>query len=459
MASAHFDAHWLAEALRLREQRSGRLDDAALRDELARLPADFETRALARARALAHGLGWDSALSLWHRNARLSLLGLAALASTSGAGLALATLGDAARPVNLVWALGGLLGMHALALILWLFGMASGGAAAGGALGQAWLGLTRRFTPTAAGAELAAALPRLLARNRLVRWLLGMVSHGLWAVLLLSALLTLLALLSVRRYTFVWETTLLDGAALSAVVEGLGALPALLGVATPDFSTLTSALQDDPTRRAWAHWLVACVLCYGLAPRLLLWLFCRQRWRAAGQSLHIDLAAAGNLQLRQHLLPDHLALGVADPAPDHLVEARAPQVRLDTSAGSALVGVELGSGLAWPPALVRPLKLLERVETREQRRELLARLAVAPPRRLLVACDARLSPDRGSYALISELAACSGEFALWLMLPAAAAPGARLQHWREGLLQMGFAPQQIITDTAPALQWLEAVDG
>lgn len=456
MPTAHFDAHWLAEAIRLREARDGRLDDDALPAHAFAAEPGFERRALARAAALAERLRWPEALAEWHRNARICLLGLLALATTSGAGLALAVLGDPGRPVNLVWALVGLLGMHLVSLALWLAGSVGHGAGGGGALGRFWLSLSARIPAARRTPDLIAALPRLLARNGLARWLFGMVSHGLWASLLLSALLSLLALFSVRRYGFIWETTILDADAVRAVVDALALLTRPLGFAPPDAGTLVGAIQADADRRAWAHWLVGCVAIYGLAPRLALWAWCRRRWRAASASLTIDLSLPDNLLLRERLMPDRAALGISDAAPAALVEPAAPRVRIDSASGSALLGIELGEGLGWPPALGKPLSLIERIETREDRRAALSAIASNPPRRLVVACDARLSPDRGTFALIAELVAHAERCLVWLMLPPGVDAGARLGHWREGLARMGFAADSVVSDSEAARLWLEA---
>lgn len=457
MALAPFDAHWLAEAVRLREARAGRLDDAALLPALRAEHDGFEPRALARAEALAGRLGWREALDQWHGHARLTALLLAALASSSGAALAYATLGDPGRPVNLVWALLGLLGMHLLSLALWLAGLLAGRGTTGAALGRLWLGLVRRVPVARKIPELGQALARLLAHDHLARWLFGMLSHGLWALLLCSALLTLLALFSLRRYGFVWETTILPPGALGTLIGLLDLAPRLVGLGAPDPATL-DALPADGVRAAWARWLLACVALYGLLPRVLLWAWCRQRWHAAERGLHLDTRLPDVLLLRQHLTPDHGGARIADPAPASIGNAHLAQPSLSASAGGALLGVELGPDLAWPPPLARPLKMLQRIETRADRQRALDRLAADPPRRLLVAFDARLSPDRGSYALLAQLAAHAGSTAACLLHPASAVDEARLQHWREGLEDVGLPAALVLTDLAAATLWLEHAD-
>ena len=457
MAASRFDAHWLAEALRLREAEGGRLDDSELLPALQASPGDFETRALMRAQALGERLGWHRALSRWHANARLTALLLAALATSAGAGLALAAVGDGTRPINLVWALLGLLGMHLLSLLLWLGAGLMPVGEPGAALGRLWLRLVRRVPTARRVPELGQALGRLLARGALARWLFGMISHGLWALLLASALLALLTLFSLRRYGFVWETTILSADALASLVAAIDGLPRLIGIGAPDIGTL-DGLQPDAARAAWARWLMACLVIYGLLPRALLWLWCQRRWRAAGERLSLDMALPDNLLLRRRLMPEHGSAHVADPAPAGIDRAQLPPApRLEASAGGALVAVELGPDLPWPPRTPVPLKLLERVESRTERKRTLQALADDPPRRLLVAFDARLSPDRGSYALLAQLAAHAAMTAAWLASPAGTR-GAHLEHWREGLAEAGLASSLILADEATAMLWLEHAD-
>ncbi|MCB1907509.1 MAG: DUF2868 domain-containing protein [Rhodocyclaceae bacterium] len=458
MTTSRFDAHWLAEAVRLREARAGRLDDSALLAGLQASPRDFDSRALARAGALAERLGWHQALVQWHGNGRLTGLLLAALATSGGAGLALAAVGDGGRPVNLVWALLGLLGMHGLSLLLWLGGNLVPAGGSGAALGRLWMRLLRRVPAARRIPELGEALARLLARDGLARWLFGMISHGLWALLLASALLALLTLFSLRRYGFVWETTILSPDTLALLVATVDGLPRLLGLGAPAIDTL-SGVQADAARAAWANWLMHCVALYGVLPRLLLWAWCQRRWRAAGERLALDMALPDNLLLRRRLMPDHGSGHVADPAPAGIDHAQMPPApRLEASAGGALVAVELGPDLPWPPDSGISLKMLERVESRDDRRRALQALAADPPSRLLVVFDARLSPDRGSYALLAQLASHATRTAAWLASDPAGGDGAHLEHWREGLAELGMSPSLILTDEAAAMLWLEHAD-
>ena len=107
-----------------------------------------------------------------------------------------------------------------------------------------------------------------------------------------------------------------------------------------------------------------------------------------------------------------------------------------------------------------------RLDSREQRRAAREFFAAHPPRRLLVAVDARQTPDRGSLGLIAELADHAQSIRVWLAGldvreaadsgtagsadrgPAAAdgaaergagaAQAGRLRQWREGLAGIGL---------------------
>lgn len=135
------DRIWLTEAVRLREEHAGPLDDdeanRQARTQGGDLPALIERRAL----WLAHRDGLIEALRHWRQGARLGALALILLALFTGAGLAFAALGDGQRPVNVFWALGSLLGLNLLTLLGWLLGLLLTGDSSG-ALGRLWLWLS-----------------------------------------------------------------------------------------------------------------------------------------------------------------------------------------------------------------------------------------------------------------------------------------------------------------------------
>jgi hypothetical protein len=445
-----FERHWLAEAIRLQERRHGPLEDADAVRQARRAPPDAAARILARAEVLARREGLVAQVRPWQRQARAVLAVLALLAVAGGAGSAASVLGTGIHPVNVVWAIAGLLGLHALMLLLWCVGLLLP-AAGGASLGRAWLWLTERLAHPFRASLLPAALASLLGRTRLARWWLGAVSHGLWTLALLSALLTLLALLATRRYDFVWETTILPADGFVALVRGLGAVPGWLGFAVPDPATVRASgdapLADAEARHAWSAWLVGCLVVYGLAPRLLLWLGCLAGWYHGRRTLRLDTGLPGYAELVSRLLPASDRLGVHDPAPPLPPPIALRAHRGGTDAGRLVVGLELGEDIPWPPPLGHA-RDGGRVAAREERHALADALAAHPPERLLVACDGRLSPDRGSVAFIHELAGYAGQTAVWLMAPR---DEARRVHWHEALAAIPWR----FDDRDQALAWLE----
>ncbi|WP_252273585.1 DUF2868 domain-containing protein [Pseudomonas subflava] len=452
--SNHLQCLWLCEAVRLREEHAGPLEDSEANRLARQTGTDLATRIQARALFLAGRDGQTRALRHWLQGGRLALLALAVLALLSGAALAFAALGDGSRPVNVFWALGSLLGLHLLTLLGWLFGLLFAGEHQA-ALGRLWLWLSEKLARDAAAAQLGPALVLLLRRRRLNRWLLGALVHGLWLLALGCAAVMLLLLLSTRRYGFVWETTLLSGDAFVTLTHLLGGLPALLGFPLPDVETIrasgAAALTDEAARHAWAGWLLGVLLVFGLLPRALLLLLCLWRWRHGSMRLSLDLDLPAYRLLAERLQPPAERLGVIDPAPAALPEPHAGQ-RLEAGGGALLVAVELDAGRPWPPALGKGVADAGVLDGREQRQRLLDQLGRFPPARLAIAVDPRRSPDRGTLALLGELSRNAAATRIWLLPPppGEALDSQRLGDWHEALQRLGLT----FSDASPAA-WLE----
>lgn len=448
------DRLWLTEAVRLREEHAGPLDDEEANRQARAGGGDLSTLIERRALWLARRDGLLEALRHWRQGARLGAIALAVLAIFTGAGLAFAALGDGQRPVNVFWALGSLLGLNLLTLLGWLLGLALAGDS-GGALGRLWLWLSEKFARDARAAQLAPALPVLLQRQRLGRWLLGLGVHGLWLLAMTCALLMLLALLATRRYGFVWETTILGESAVVGLTQALGALPALLGFGVPDGEQIrasgTLAGDLESARRQWAGWLVGVVLVYGLLPRLLLAALCLWRWRRGRAALAIDLEQPSYRLLRERLQPPSERLGIRDAAPAQL-HAPSAGAQLEAGAGAVLVAIELDGSRPWPPPLPKGVADAGVLDDREGRRRLLDQLTRFPPARLAIACDPRRSPDRGTLALLGELSRCAAATRVWLLQAPTgeALDSARLDDWHQALDALGLAHS-----SAAPLSWLE----
>lgn len=454
-----FGSRWLAEAVRLREEDEGmRVDSDAVRQIIGRVQG-AESRILARASFLGERDGTLQALRAWRTRARLVMWVLMVFALLSGFGAALAVLGDGDRPVNVVWALGGLLGINIFSLMLWLGGLMLDGGGTGGAFGRGWLWLSRRFSSGGdAGVHVARALVGLLGRSGLIRWWLGSVTHGLWLLALCGALAGLLVALSARSYGFVWETTILPADAFTAFVDAVGWLPAMAGFAIPDADTVrasgSAVIADEAGRLAWSSWLLGCLVTYGIVPRALLWAGCLGYFGFGRRSLRLDLGLPAYAALVARYAPQSDRIGITDVAPRGLWSARIGRPHRVDSHAAVIVGLELRDDLSWPPTLPQGVQQLGVVDSREQRRQTIARLEANPPARLLVACDSRLSPDRGSVSLIAELSRHAGDCRVWLIMPPMEHEITRMASWHEALADAGFGPQAVFDDQTAAIAWL-----
>lgn len=448
------DTLWLTEAVRLREEQAGPLDDLEANRRARANGGDLTTRIQSRGLWLAERDGMRAALLHWKQGARLALIALAIFAVLSGAGLAFAALGDGQTPVNVFWALGSLLGLNLILLFSWAMSFSLPGQSTA-SFGRIWLWLSEKLARDAQAAQLAPALIVLLQRQRLNRWALGALIHGLWLLALVSALVLLLMLMATRRYGFIWETTILGSDTFVSLTQTLGTLPALLGFAVPDETMIRAsgdtALVVESGRQAWAAWLVGVLLVYGIVPRMILALICLARWRVGRAALGLDLTLPGYSQLRERLMPSSERLGVSDAAPEQLHQVL-PDSAAQNSDGALLVAIELDDQQPWPPQLPDTVVNAGILDSRESRLKLLDQLTRFPPARLVIACDPRRSPDRGSLALIAELARCAGTTRVWL-LPAPVGQHLdreRVSDWHVALDQLELT----WNDTAP-LNWLE----
>jgi hypothetical protein len=457
-------AHWLAELVRLREAHWGPLEDADAVRRARLLDADLPARILARATLLAQREQLAPLVDAWRRSALGMLAALFLLAAISGAAAALGALGDGSRPVNVLWALGALLGLHVLTFLLWLASFLFRASAATG-LGRLWLWATRKLARGPDGALVPQAFLNLLARAGALRGLFGSVSHLLWLTALCAALAALLAVLSTASYRFIWATTLLAPDTFVSFTQAIGWLPAQLGFPMPDAAMVrasdgTQVLSAD-AQVQWSIWLIGVLVVYGILPRLLAGVLCVAGTLRALRGLRIDPALPGFSALRDRLEPPALSTGIDRPV-DPLHE---PRVGATPAAGldgrPVVLGLELPPDLAWPPGnLPAAVQQAGNLDTREERNRVLDALARTAATRLLIACDARQTPDRGTLSLIAELAAHAAQTRVWLIPPRAdAAAATRAPLWRERLLALGLAADAVVQAPDAPFEWLESGNG
>jgi len=485
--AGRFRTCWLAETLRLRETLWGPLEDAAETRQARALGGSFADRLGHRARALARRENLDVTLGRWSGMARLALLIMALAALLAGAGAALGALGDGGRPVNVMLALAALLGLNALTFVFWLASFAfTTSSQSGSWLGGCWLWLTRRLARGPDAALAPRALVELLERHKALRWTLGGVSHALWTLALGCAVVTLLAILSTRRYSFNWETTLLSPDTFVWLTSALGWLPVRLGFAmpTPDMVRASDGLAALPAtaQTLWSSWLIGCIVTYGLIPRVAALILSLGVVRSRLRRLTLDTGLPGFAELRDRLDPASERAGVDKPPGDDRVAGLQPASQYSLQPGqAALAGIELAPNVPWPPAGLPPdVANMGVIESGGQRRALLERLAKASPVRLLLICDARQTPDRGTINLLAELASLAQETRIALAqvpktadaqppssshtvsaattplddVSGAGEPAPRTRAWLDRLQAAGFAREHIIWPPRQALNWL-----
>ena len=139
-----------------------------------------------------------------------------------------------------------------------------------------------------------------------------------------------------------------------------------------------------------------------------------------------------------------------------------PALKSTNSAVQAMItGIELES--EWPPfglgsAIVRTVM----IDSRDTRHVALSQVAQLNPRRLVIACDARHTPDRGTLRLIAELSSYAGKTLVWLQPPDEAEPptGAhgRISVWKNQLHAEIKVDVLVTPLLAPVSDWLGRPD-
>lgn len=441
----------LARALALIEERQP-LDDTAELAAAWREGRDLPQRVLARAWRLGDRLGLVSTLQGLTRHAGwLAVLGLV-LVLLSSAGMLQAVLGSG-RHINVVHAFVAVLGLHALTLLLWLLSLPWRPEGIG--LGRWFWRLEGGRGPPERQALLAAGL-ELLQQQGLGRWLLGALSHGLWAMAFALALLWLALVFSFQAYELSWETTILPRDTLPEFVDLVGRWPAWLGL--PVASTERLVTADAAERhRLLAWWLMLAVVAWGLLPRLLLCAVCTAlaRWRL--QRLAPDTAAPWVRRLASRFAALQASAVIdADEVPNAPVHPSTAATR--PRAPLALVGFELPPEQAWPPpdlatpAAGPPPTLCLRLDGgAHERQQVLAALDGAAIRSVLLVVDGGTSPDRGTGRFIAALQADGRRgLALWLL---AGPAGLNERRWSAWLATLEDPPPAFDTPQAAAA-WL-----
>ena len=438
----------LAETVRLIEQE-GPLEDQDIMREAFHDAAGPEERLLARGVLLGRRLQLDSELTRWKRAAWGVVMLLALLAFLSAYGAASAVVGGG-RTVNVVTAFFALLGLPTLTLVIWLMAIVTRGAGLFGYLsfGNILLWLLARLPGERRPHALvmANAVHGMLERERSVPWAFGVVSHATWTLALLLVLAALGFAFSFHAYQLTWETTILDAGFFNRFVALTGMLPHWLGFPLP-------GATPGANHRAFAWWLMGCVLAYGLLPRVLFGIVSWAAWRRTMHRLRLDTAAPYYRKLLARF--DEMEASQVVDKEQHLTveDDSSPAIPAAGNDDGAVVGFELPPEAAWPPSPLPPrLALVERISgASTERRAVLDRLSAIRPGSLLLVCHAGSTPDRGTERFFREASRHAPRAAL-LLTPAA--DGNDVQRWRQWMAQAGLDSMTCFDDGASAASWM-----
>ena len=447
---------WLCEALRLKETQWGQFDDRAACLRAAREPTAMQQIA-ARANFLGETSGVKLALGRVQSGLWVAFIVLLVIAVLVGGSAALAALGAGFRPVNVVSALVVLLGVNLFSLVLWIVTLIVG-IGSGGWLAQSWQWLVRKL---ATGPEVGLAGQAwwsLWQQAGGLRWVLSSVTHASWLIASLTMLAVLYFTLSIRHFDFAWETTLLSADSFVALTQFVGVVPHWFGFAIPDSETVRASghlsRNSVQAQALWASWLTGALVCYGVLPRSLLLLVSLAMVARAWPRTQPQLLSPYYQALLLKMAP--AALSPEGQVPPQIKLRYPPVLKgADSATRAMMTGIELET--EWPPVgLGCEIVHTMMIDSRDTRNMALGHVAQLNPRRLVIACDARQTPDRGTLRLIAELASYASKTLVWLQ-PAGGADG-RIPVWKNQL-HTALEVEVLVTPLlAPVSEWLGRSD-
>lgn len=419
---------WLTETVRLIEKESGRFSDEDANRQASSIDGDLSDRIIQRAMVISDRNGLKEAQSDWLNSVKVSMIILCIISLFTGAGLAFSAL--AQNPVNLYWALLCLLGVHFVTLCLWGISCLFLPNESGSIFIHAWLWLAKKLSRKTTISQLLPAFITLFGKQ--IRWLIGLIVNLFWSVILFSALVVLVILLSTKHYSFEWQTTLLSADAIISITRLLGEIPSLLGFSLPNADMIRSseqALSNGEIRSAWAVWLLGIFIVYGIAVRVMLLIFCWLKWVVACQRISLNTQYPEYQRLIHDLEPiplksitdkerDDRHFGTAFEPFSHVIGHKKWLVAIDVE----------NSWLA--PAQIAFLGLLN---NSEQRSNTLDFLQQNPAEKLLIAIDTNRSPDRGMINLINGLMKKSTQTKVWFINQ-----GRQYNNWLESLQKLNI---------------------
>lgn len=433
MSKERFQDIWLTEAIHNIEAKSERFADASANAKAKIAAQSTQGRIIKRAYFLAEGAGIIKAQRYFIQSAKLARWILFFIAIVVGCGLALTVL--ATNPINIFWAISGLIGMHFIALIIWLGSFFLTQQETPHLLLRCWIWLTKRFAPRANELGLLPSLFSLLTKNNAMRWLIGCMTHAFWFVILTSATLTLIFIFSFKSYQFIWQTTLLSETDFIHIVNALGYFPSLIGFTLPNTELIIKTGQTLQTQlveqHAWALWLIGIVFVYGVLIRFILLLLCFAMWKRSINNIDLEWDNVDYQYLAERLSPSTESIGIIDAENKQTESFKTISPALKGT-GNAVIAIEVEK-LPDLTSLSSSAPFLGEINDRNQRRVILEALYANPLDRLLILVDSARVPDRGMIYLIRELAENAKQTRIFVL-----GNGQYAAHWIETISELAL---------------------
>ncbi len=418
MTTSTFDKRVLIEQIRYIEAQQPLACNTENGSPTPSKNSDFEHRLWQRAQSLvkSHDLPQLRHAARLSRYANTITLIVAAILGAMGVNYAVTNL----HTINIYWLLLVLLGFNFLSMLLWLTGISlniKGLTTSMLARPGSWL-VTHFKRPKATHkrnkirTQADRAWLACHFSGAVGKWQLSKISHQLWLVYLATGLVVLVILLMVRQYDFVWGTTLLSDTAFVNLTAALSVPLEALGFATPSANQVMETrigMAQTLTiehRSQWAQFLLGALLCFGLFPRILLWIWSALMTTHARRRFRLDYYLPYYIRLHQQLMPlaSQGQIIDADTAPPSISETPVltpvPHVLPDKT---QWVAVELGNNVNWPPASVKANNNLGQVVDSDSLASIVQRLQSNHCPVIAVAVSSARPTDRGVQRVIASL--------------------------------------------------------
>lgn len=342
--------------------------------------------------------------------------------------------------LNFFLILVGILGMNTLMLLVWLI-QALRRHANRASLPPFLLGFNQQDAVNQAILQLYTAP----AFRPYVYWRKSVMTHRLALMGLVGMFASALMLLLVRQYRFNWESTLLNDGHFAKVVAILAWLPDKLGFSVPNAQAVMAGrnLGDIASASAWGSLLLGSIVCYGILPRLVAWLYCLWRVRQTPPQLDLSLPYYQNiLQQWQRRIID----SDDDYRPDQVRTAPTISVHTQGAHWAVLLDAPHDDG-QWFKGMLG-VDWLDKgvIADRDGVAELTRQLGDASAVQVLVGIRAMQTPDRGTIRRLNQFAEqAQGGLVVYLWADEdnisnySEILNERLNQWHDVLQQHGWA--------------------